>query len=196
MKPIPFTTICLFIVPILVKAQLSDTALAKKLPIIKTVDVPVENNTDPVFFIDSIQVNKRLLQNYNPNDIASVTVYKNANATTRVKSATNGLVYIETKNFARLRYWKYFKSKSGNYAKIVTSPESDSTIQYILNNKILKENFEADLAAIDNKTYRGIKIISKQQLVHDYNIMDKDYGVLISSKVLSSYQYDLKIDIK
>ena len=149
----------------------------------KAVVVLEDNNTDPVFFIDSIRVNKAVLQNYDPNDIASVTVYKNSDATERLASATNGLIYIETKKFAKTQYWKYFKSKSAEYAKIVSSPENDSKIQYILNKRILKNNFEGDLEAINDKIFKGIQIINKQQLIDDYHIADKEYGVLISSDV-------------
>ncbi|MDB5111804.1 MAG: hypothetical protein JWR67_2918 [Mucilaginibacter sp.] len=149
----------------------------------KAVVVLEDNNTDPVFFIDSIRVNKRVLQNYDPNEIASVTVYKNADAIKKMESATNGLIYIETKKFAKLKYWKFFKSKSEEYAKIVTSPENDSSIQCILNKRILKDNFEGDLAAIDDKIFKGIQIISKQQLALDYNIIDKEFGVLINSDI-------------
>ncbi len=149
----------------------------------KAVVVLEDDNTDPVFFIDSIRVNKRVLQNYDPNEIASITVYKNADAIRKMESATNGVIYIETKKFAKLKYWKFFKSKSEEYAKIVTSPENDSSIQYILNKKILKVNFEGDLAAIDDKIFKGIQIISKQQLARDYNILDKEFGVLINSDI-------------
>jgi hypothetical protein len=149
----------------------------------KAVVVLEDNNTDPVFFIDSIRINKAVLQNYDPNEIASVTVYKNSDATERIESATNGLIYIETKKFAKTKYWKYFKLKSAEYAKIVPSPENDSNIQYILNKRILKDNFEGDLAAINDKIFTGIQIINKQQLIGDYHIIDKEFGVLISSDV-------------
>jgi len=87
---------------------------------------------DPLFFIDSIRVNRRVLENYQPSEIASLTVYKDANAIKRVgPEGKNGLIYIETKAFARQRYWQYFKSKSNDYAKAVPAPENDSSVQYI-----------------------------------------------------------------
>lgn len=143
----------------------------------------LEVSKDPIFFIDSVRIERAELQNYDPNDIASVTVYKNSDATKRMESATNGLIYIETKKFATLRYWKYFKSKSKEYAKIVPSPGNDSNIQYILNKRILKDNFAGDLAMIDDNVFEGIQIISQQQLIRDYHITNKKYGVLINSKI-------------
>ena len=98
-----------------------------------------------------------------------------------MESATNGLIYIETKKFDKERYQKYFKSKSAKYAEIVSASESDTNVQYILNKKVLTDNFEGDLAAIDNKIFKGIQIINKQQLINEYQITNKEYGVLISS---------------
>ena len=158
--------------------------------------VVLEDNNDPVFFIDSIRVNKVVLQNYNPDEIASLTVYKNSNATKRVASATNGLIYIETKTFAKSRYWKYFKSKSAEYAKIVPSPGNDPKIQYILNKKILKDNFESDLAAIDDTTFKRIQIISREQLINNYNITDKEFGVLIDADIPPNFHKDIKVLIR
>lgn len=140
--------------------------------------------TDPVFFIDSVRINKSGLLNYNPSDIASVTVYKDTNATKRFgEEAKYGLIYIETKTFAKNRYWKYFSSKSQEYRKLVASPDNDSNVQYILNKRILKENYEGDLASINDKIFKGLQIINKAQLVTDYSITDKDFGVIISSEV-------------
>lgn len=148
------------------------------------VDPITKVNTDPVYFIDSIKVNKTVLMNFEPKDVASVSVYKDTSA---VKiygpEAKYGLIYIETKTFSKLRYWKYFKSKSEEYAKIVTSPGNDSNIQYILNKRVLKENFEGDLASINDKLFKGIQIITKDQLSKDYGIKNKDYGVIVSSDI-------------
>jgi hypothetical protein len=51
-----------------------------------------------------------------------------------------------------------------------------------LNGKVLKENVEASLAAINDKTFSSIQIIiSKEQLVKEYGVTDKRYGVIIST---------------
>lgn len=143
----------------------------------------INEANDPIYFIDSIRVNKTALQNYNPEEIASVTVYKDSTAIKIIGSeAKNGLIYIETKKFARSRYWNYFKSKSPEYAQLVLSP-SDSTIQYILNKKILKKNFEGDLSSVNNKTLKSITLIKRDQLIKDYNIHDKDIGIIIESDI-------------
>jgi len=155
-----------------------------------------DDSNDPVFFIDSIRVNKNILKNYNPDEIALVTVYKGLDAIKRVKSATNGLIYIETKDFARERYWKYFKTKSNEYAKIALSPKKDTNIQYILNKKVLKDNFEGDLASINDTAFRGIQIIDKKTLEKDYGIFNMDYGVIIQTDPTNSKRHsDTKVQL-
>jgi hypothetical protein len=146
------------------------------------VAIQEETSADPLFFIDSVKISKQTLQTYDPNDIAMVTVYKDSSAINRMGiEAKYGLIYIETKKFAKMRYWRYFKSKSDSYAKLVTSPDNDSNVQYILNTKVLKKGFEGDLAAIDDTVFKEIKIIDKQQLIKEYKITDKEIGVIIKS---------------
>lgn len=137
---------------------------------------------DPVFFIDSINVDKSEMMKYQPEDIAQVSVYKDSNAIKLVgPEGKDGVVYIETKPFARIKYWNYFKTKSVEYGNIVLTPESDSSIQYILNGRVLKTNFEGDLSLIDDSIFVEIRIIDKEKLEKDFGINDKQYGVIIKS---------------
>lgn len=137
---------------------------------------------DPIYFIDSVRVNQADLLRYDPNDIASVSVYKEASAIKILgPEGKSGIVYIETKQFCKHRYWTYFKSKSTAYAKLVPLPDNDANIIYILNTKVLDKNHESNLAAINDRTFKDLQIISKDQLMKEYGITDKDYGVVISS---------------
>jgi len=137
---------------------------------------------DPVFFIDSVSVDKTELSKYQPTEIASVSVYKDSNAINLVgPDGKDGVVYITTIKFAKTKYWTYFKSKSADYEKLVVTPESDTAVQYILNKRVLKSNFEGDLSLIDDKIFIELKIIDKATLQKDYDITDKDYGVIIRS---------------
>ena len=138
---------------------------------------------DPVFFIDSVNVTRIEVQEYQPTDIAVVTVYKDTNAIKLVgEQGKFGAVYVETKKFARTKYWNYFKTKSEYYLKIVPTPQSDSSVIYILNDKVLKANFEGDLSVIDDNNFIEINIIDKQKLNKDYNISDKSFGVIVRTK--------------
>ncbi|OYU79346.1 MAG: hypothetical protein CFE23_14350 [Flavobacterium sp. BFFFF1] len=137
---------------------------------------------NPVFFIDSVNVDKETLQQYDPNDISSVTVYKDKNAVELIGSeGKDGVIYIETKNFCKKRYWKYFVSKSDEYRQRVTAPDGDANVQYILNERVLDGNYEGNLAAIDDTVFKSIKFISKEELLRKYKIDNKDYGFQIIS---------------
>jgi len=142
----------------------------------------VLSNNDPIYFVDSVRVNKRALYKYNDNDIAAVTVYKD---TTAIKilgvEGKNGLIYIETKMFDKKRYWKYFNSKSPEYSKAVLIPGAELDVQYILNNKVLKKGYESDLAAINDKIFKSIRIIDQKELKKEYGITDKEFGVVIAT---------------
>lgn len=139
---------------------------------------------DPVFFIDSVNVTRVELQNYQPTDIAVVTVYKDTNAIKLVgPQGRDGAVYIETKKFVGNKYWSFFKGKSTEYLKVVPSPGSDSSVVYILNGKVLTANFEGDLAGIDDKSFIDLQVIDKAKLLTDYGIKDKSIGIVIKANI-------------
>ena len=144
----------------------------------------IQIKKDPIFFIDSINVTRISIANYKPNDIASVSVYKDTNAIRLIgPQGSAGVVFIETKSFARSRYWKFFKGKSAEYYKALPNPESDSTVVYILNGKVLQENFEGNLSGINDNTFIDLTVIDKDRLKKDFDIDDKKYGILIKTQV-------------
>ena len=138
---------------------------------------------EPVFFIDSVNVTRIEMQEYQATDISVVTVYKDTNAIKHVgEQGKFGAVYIETKKFTRNKYWNYFKSKSAEYLNIIRTPESDSSVVYILNGNVLKINFESDLSVINDKNFIALTIIDRQKLNSVYKISDKSFGVVILTK--------------
>jgi hypothetical protein len=138
---------------------------------------------DPVFFIDSVNVTRIELQNYKPDEIAVVSVYKDTSALKLVgEQGKYGAIYIETKKFARNKYWTFFKSRSAEYLQFIPTPGHDSLAAYILNGKVLKANYEGDLSGIDDNTFIDLVIIDKQKLKKDYNISGKAFGVVIRTK--------------
>lgn len=146
----------------------------------KSEDFFTEPTNEPLFFLDSVNVNSGVLKLYQPTDIAAVTVYKDTNA---IKIAGEkgkfGVIYITTKNYARNRYWAYFKSKSTDYIKAAPSIKEENNVIYILNDKILEKNFEGDLFFIDNKNFVDLKVIDQKSLQENYNISDKKFGIVI-----------------
>ena len=141
-----------------------------------------KNGDYPILFIDSLNVDQTELKKYDPKEIAVVNIYKDKEAIEIIgEDAKYGVIFIETKKYAKQRYWNYFKSKSDDYAEIVPNSEADSTIQYILNERILKENFERELSSIEDSVFKGIEIIDKKTLEAKYQVYDKNYGVIIYS---------------
>jgi len=139
---------------------------------------------DPIFFIDSINVDHSEIMKYDPTEIAQVTVYKDKEATDLFgDDGKDGVVYITTKKYAKRKYWTYFQSKSDDFKKLVPSPESDTSIQYVLNDRMLKDNFEGDLYLINDSIFKDIKLLTKEILQRDYKIFDKEIGFQIKSDI-------------
>jgi hypothetical protein len=98
---------------------------------------------------------------------------------------------VETKKFDIHRYQTYFKSKSPGYAKLISNPANINQIQYILNKKILKTDYEGNLAAINDKIFEELIIIDKRQLIKEYGITNKNYGVIITANIpVNSFNKD------
>lgn len=137
---------------------------------------------NPIFFIDSVKVNGNELQNYDPQEIASVTIYRDEDALNLFpEDGKDGVVYIQTKKFSKKRFQNYFKTKSSEYKKLITKEGDDNKLQYVLNGKILTENFEGELASINDKVFKSLKVIHKNELQKKFKIEDKEYGVIITA---------------
>ena len=139
---------------------------------------------NPVFFIDSVNVDNSDLQKYDPNEIAQVTVYKPDEARGMFgDDGKDGAVYIFTKKYAKSRYWQYFQRKSEDYKKLVLSPESDTAVQYILNDRVLKDKFEGDLFSINDSIFKSIRFLTKEDLEKEFRVFDKTIGFQIKSDI-------------
>jgi hypothetical protein len=148
----------------------------------KQVDLFQEPANEPIFYLDSIQVNKRVLNLYGPTEIAAVVVYKDTSAIRIAgEKGKNGVIYITTKAHARDKYWTYFKLKSLDYLNAVPSIKKEENVVYILNGKVLTKDFEGDLYFIDNSNFIDLKVIDKNQLQKEYNIKNKKFGIIIKT---------------
>lgn len=141
------------------------------------------SSNEPMYFVDSIRVNQGVLETYQPTEFAFISVYKDANAI-RIAGldAKNGLIYLTTKLFARDHFWNFFKSKSEKYKMSVPDIEKESKVTYILNNKVLVNNFEKELFEINDSSFLDIKVINKEQLKKEYKVSSKFIGVVIKTK--------------
>ncbi|OJW59597.1 MAG: hypothetical protein BGO55_21665 [Sphingobacteriales bacterium 50-39] len=121
---------------------------------------------EPAFFLDSIRVNSGVLKSYSPSEIAFISVYKDSNAIRLAgKDGVNGAVYIITKSFAREHYWKYFQSRSAEYRKLAPDLKSEFRLVYVLNDKTLTKDQEADLFEINDSNFLKLKISGKRVII-------------------------------
>ena len=138
---------------------------------------------EPMIFLDSIRVNKGVLKEYSPNEIAQINIYKGENAIKIAgKEAKNGAIYVMTKSFARESYWNFFCTKSADYKRLIPNVESEMEVVYILNGKVLKNNFESDLVKIDNASFQELIMLDKETLKKTYKLSGKNIGVSITTK--------------
>ncbi|MBB2148631.1 hypothetical protein [Pedobacter gandavensis] len=137
---------------------------------------------DPLFFLDGREMLKSELGNVNPNDIALVTVLRQEAFKKYGEKGKNGIVLIETKGYCRKLFQGYLSTKSAKYKMLLGDNADDQNIQYILNEKVLNKDYEGDLSSIADSTFIDVNIISSEAL-KAYKVTDKQYGVLIKTKV-------------
>ncbi len=143
----------------------------------------IPKNTKLIYVVDSVQVPNDQIAKLIPTDIATVIMVKGKTATDRFGfKAKDGIAYIETKKFARKRYWNYFKTKDAEFAKVLPDAEKDNLIQYILNGRILNKDYEGELSQINDSNFQKIEIIPKDTLLKRYGIYRKKVGVVIHTK--------------
>ncbi|MFZ4930379.1 hypothetical protein [Chryseobacterium sp. Mn2064] len=139
---------------------------------------------DPVTFIDSVKVSRSEVLSFDSKRVTLMTVYDPTEAKSLIgEDGKDGAIYVETRDFGRKRFLRYFKSKSAEFSKLLDSKGNDSTFQYIHNGKVLTNNFEGGLALVDDRVFKAIQIINKKELSSEYNITDKEYGIIITSNV-------------
>lgn len=139
---------------------------------------------NPVYFIDSVEVAQAALQQYAPESIAALTIYKDAEATRLVGArGKDGVVYVETKPFDTRHYRRYFARKSPAFAQLVASGAEEANIQYVLNGRLLTTNYEGDLASIDDQLFQGLEVLDQAALRKRYPGSSAKYGVALTSRV-------------
>jgi hypothetical protein len=137
---------------------------------------------NPIIFIDSTESRFETIQKLNPFDISIVAILVPKKAKKSLgEKGKDGAVYVTTVEYARKNYWKFLTSQSKAYADIVPSPESDSTVAYILNDSLLTNNIGGKLFPINRKNFKRLSVINPDELKAKYNA-DKKYGIIIKTK--------------
>jgi len=137
---------------------------------------------NPYYEIDGKPVEFNYLITINADDIAILTTFydKEANKLYGEK-AKDGAVIITTRAYAKNRFETFFSSTSSEYKELLNKADT-SEIQYILNNRILKNDYEGNLALVTNVNLKSIKIIGDQELSQKYHVLNKKYGIIIYAK--------------
>jgi hypothetical protein len=137
----------------------------------------------PMYIIDSVRLTTKEFLKFDANTIASVEILTDTDATKRFgDDAKDGVIIGQTKMLARSRYLRYFRAKSSAFDSLYKAAGSDSTFQYIVNDKLKTNQFEGDLAAIDDNLFISLEILTADDLKQKYQITDKSVGVLIKCR--------------
>jgi hypothetical protein len=134
---------------------------------------------DPLIIVDTIKTDGGISK-VDVNTIAVLTVMGDTSAMKLYgDEAKDGAVIIETKDFAKRQYIAFFRKMSTQYDSLYTIANSDSTFQYIVNDKVKTGNYFGDLALIIKDKYVSMEILSADDLKKKYSITGKTYGILI-----------------
>lgn len=151
-----------------------------------TVNVPSQTPKKPIpwFFIDGKPIEGSFVSKVKADEIAMLQVLPlNKAIELHGNKGKNGVTYIFTKSYCIANYQKAFSSRSEEYKKVLKNEGgSDARIQYILDGKVLKENFEGRLFSLRNDPSYYLKIIESEGL-ELYGVSDKVYGFVITKRV-------------
>ena len=137
---------------------------------------------DPVYVLDSVVTTQAAIGKVTPDRIGLITIAKGNKAVLKYGSqAANGVVYIETKPFARKRVNALLSSESPAYDSPLRQYGNDSSFYFIVNGKPITPTDETGLMTVDKKTFRSVKIISDKAVQDKYQVMDKKAGIIITS---------------
>lgn len=141
----------------------------------------------PLFFIDSARVSKSELNNYDPKSIASLNMLTDSvDKAPFGMEGEDGVVFIETIPFARKRFVRFFRKVSTVYDSLYSVQGADSSFCYVINDKLQINNYEGNLASIDDKLFISLTVINADELKRLYAVNDKKYGILVRSHAPSN----------
>jgi hypothetical protein len=136
-----------------------------------------------LFIVDSVEsVNG--LGNLTPDKIAFINIVKSPTLQEKYGAkAANGIMYIETKPFARKRFTRLFSTISPAFeAAYKQAGGTDSAFQYVLDGQKIDDTTMNMLAALEKNAIANIAVIDAKALKGQYQVKDKKVGVVITSK--------------
>ncbi|RBL91551.1 hypothetical protein [Chitinophaga flava] len=141
-----------------------------------------EENDVPVYVVDSVLTTQAAMESISPDQIGLITIARGKKAILKYGSqAANGVVYVETKPFARKRVRHLLSMASPAYDSLLRRYGSDSSFLYIVNDKPVTPTDETRLMTVDNKTFVSVEILSPKKVEELYHIKNRQAGVRIIS---------------
>ncbi|MBO9730052.1 MAG: hypothetical protein J7623_15550 [Chitinophaga sp.] len=137
---------------------------------------------DPVYVLDSVVVTQAVVGQVSPDRIGLMTIAKGSKAVLKYGSqAENGVVYIETKPFARKRVQTLLRSKSPQYDSLLNKYGNDSSFLYVVNGHPMEPTNETLFMTLDQKTFRSINILTREQIVKSFGEAKHEAVIVITS---------------
>jgi hypothetical protein len=138
-----------------------------------------------LIFVDSVE-SKKGMEGLDPGKIALIDIVKGSKLKEKYgPRGEDGVIFIETVDFARKRYTRMFSEMTPAYAKSLQQYGSDSSFQYVLDGSPVNTSIPQMLAALERKTIDSISVLSPEklkELKEGYEPNDKLLWVLIRSK--------------
>ncbi|NSL87452.1 hypothetical protein [Chitinophaga solisilvae] len=162
------------------KARIFSAAL---LLLSATAMAQTPENEDPVYVVDSVLSTAAIMENIPPDQIGVITIAKGRRAILKYGSqAANGVIYLETKPFARKRITQLLREASPAYDSLLRKYPNDSSFQYIVNSKLVIPTNETSLMVLDKKSLVSLQVVTARELEEKYLIKGRSAGVIITSR--------------
>jgi hypothetical protein len=123
-----------------------------------------QDKDNMVYIVDSVEVQE--MGKITPDNIAIINIVKGKKLEEKYgERAAGGVMYIETKPFARKRYNRLFSSLSEDFAKALAKNGSDSGFLYVLDGKEIDSTNVNMLAALEKGGIESIVVKDRRKKV-------------------------------
>lgn len=128
-------------------------------------------------------VNNDVIRDLNQDSILGVVIVKDSDAIKITRNIeTDAVISLVSVAYGKAHHLDYLKSKSRDFANAYSSIQNPNDVVFIWNGKVLDERTENSLYFIRNSNFIEIKTITKDQLISDFNISDKQLGFVVKTK--------------
>jgi len=138
-----------------------------------------------LIFVDSVE-SKKGMEGLDPSKIALIDIVRGSKLKEKYgPRGENGVIFVETVDFARKRYTRMFSEINPAYGIDLKAYGSDTAFQYVLDGSMINSSIPQVLAALERKNIQSLVMMPPdmvKDLVNDYQPNDKVMWVLILSK--------------